>query len=138
MVPTAAFTFPVLSWGPAAWHKVSAALARGSGGTREAGGSGSMGAGELEAPPVPDCCQTSAAGGGWLQLGSGGKTTEQDGSCEGQPALHGCFLGRGTPVLQHAASSMMWNSVLGTLGDMPRMPGKISGREGVHHARDTE
>lgn len=53
MVPIAAFTFPVLSWGPAAWHKVSAAPARGSGTAREAGGSSSMALGELQAPGLP-------------------------------------------------------------------------------------
>lgn len=150
MVPTAAFTFPLLSWGPAAWHKVSAALARGSGDSwggwwqRQHGGRGAGGAW----PPTPDSCQTSAAGGSWLPPGSGGKTTEQEGSCKGQPALHGCFLGWETQVLQggvaqswwrpwapwlyYAACSMAWHSMLGTLGDMPGVPWKLSGREGVH------
>lgn len=150
MVPTTAFTFPGLSWGPAAWHKVSAAPACGSGDSQ--GGwwqrqHGGQGAGSAW-PPAPDSCQTSAAGVSWLPPGSAAKTTEQDGSCEGQPALLSCFLGWGTPVLQrgaaqswwspwppwpsHAASSMTWQSRLGTLGDVPGMPWKVSGREGVH------
>lgn len=99
MVPTAAFTFPVLSCGPAAWHKVSAAPARGSGDSQ--GGwwqwqRGGRGAGSAW-PPAPDSCQTSAAGGSWLPPGSGGKTTEQEGSREGQPAQHGLPFGVGDP-----------------------------------------
>lgn len=70
MVPTTAFTFPVLSWGPAAWHKVSAAPARGSGTAREAGGSNNMMWGELKEPgllPQTPAKHLQQAGAGSLR-----------------------------------------------------------------------
>jgi len=73
VVPTAGFTFPVLPMALEPGVRSLQPLAGGS--AREAGGSGSMAAGGLEALGLPrrDSCQTSAAGGGWLQPSSGGE-----------------------------------------------------------------
>lgn len=60
-------------------------------------------------PPAPGSCQTSAAGGSWLPPGSAGKTTLQEGSWEGQPILHGCFVKWGTPSLQGGAAQSCWS-----------------------------
>lgn len=130
--------------------------AHGLGTAREAVGSGSTEAEGLEAPGLlpQDSCQTSAAGGGWLQPGSGGKTTEEGGSCKGQPAQHVCHLGWGGPdpagwsrtlpsdglarapdTLSSPVLPLARHSMAGTLGDMPRVPQKLSGRDGVHRLR---
>lgn len=98
--PTAGFMFPVLTMALQPGTRSLQPLARGSGTPGEAGDSGSVAARGLEVPglPPPDSGQTSAAGRGWLQTGSGGKTAEEGGSCEGQPAQHACHLGWGTPI----------------------------------------
>lgn len=66
VVPTAGFTFPVLTMALQPGARSLQPLACGLGTAGEAGGSGSMAARGLEAPgfPPPDSCQTSAAGGG--------------------------------------------------------------------------
>lgn len=103
VVPTSGFTFP---WPCSLAWKSRQPPASGSGTAGEGGGSGSMAARGLEAPGLllPDSCQTSAAGGSQLQPSSGGKTTEEGSSREGQPAQHACHLGWGTPIWQGGAA----------------------------------
>lgn len=108
MVPTAAFTFPVLSCGPAAWHKVSAAPARGSGDSQ--GGwrqwqRGGRGAGSAW-PPVPDSCQTSAAGGSCSRPALVEKQPSRKVRARVSLPSTGCLLGWGTLIRQGGAVSV--------------------------------